>query len=102
MELVLVAAAAVALIMSLVVAALRVGRHAVALRAGMAQSHAARLEALVALDRARERLDAMRRGTDARRDALDGELADLARARQRLALLTEAAGETLRLVRLPR
>jgi hypothetical protein len=102
MALALVVVAAFALLASLALTLLRVGRGASALHAALARSRAARLEALVALDRARERLEAAQAGTKARLAALDGDLVDLARARRRLALLTEAAGEAVRLVRPPR
>ncbi len=68
----------------------------------MRLSHNTRLEALFELDTARARLTSSVAHTTERRAALDAQLAQLARARSMLGLLGEAAGEALRLVRLPR
>jgi hypothetical protein len=81
---------------------MRLGRAALELRRSATLSHTARLEALIALDETRERLTARLAQTTERRAALDARLAELARARAALGLLGEAAGEALRLVRLPR
>ncbi len=98
----LVIAAAVALFASLAFAAVRVGGAARRLRRAVRLSHTTRLEALFALDAARERLSAGVAHTTERRAALDAQLLQLTRARTMLGLLGEAAGEALRLVRLPR
>ena len=94
--------AAVALVASLAFTAVRVGGAALELRKAVRLSHNTRLEALFALDAAHERLAADVAHTTERRAALDAQLAQLARARNMLGLLAEAAGEALRLVRLPR
>jgi hypothetical protein len=100
--LVLVLIAAVALIASLVFTAVRLGGAALELRRTVRLSHNTRLEALFELDEARERLAAGVAETGERRAALDAQLVELGRARAALGLLAEAAGEALRLVRLPR
>ena len=98
----LVVLAAIGLVAALAFAGVRVGREAIALQRVQRASAAARLEALVAFDQARERLTTNVAQTQERRAALETQLAELARARASLALLFEAAGEALRLVRLPR
>ncbi len=102
MILALVIVAAVGLIASVAFTAVRVGRAAAHLRQAVRVSHTTRLEALYAFDAARERLTAGAAHTTEQRAALDAQLARLARARAMLGLLGEAAGEALRLVRLPR
>jgi len=98
----LVVLAALGLVAALAFAGVRMGREAVALQRVQRESAAARLEALVAFDQARERLAANVAQTQERRAALDAQLTGLTRARASLGLLFEAAGEALRLVRLPR
>jgi hypothetical protein len=98
----LVVLAAIGLVAALAFAGVRVGREAIALQRVQRASAAARLEALVAFDQARERLTANVAQTQARRASLETQLAELSRARASLSLLFEAAGEALRLVRLPR
>ena len=102
MPLVLVLVAAVALIASLAFTGARVGGAALELRRAVRVSHTTRLEALFELDRARADLAASVAQTTERRAALDAQLVELGRARASLGLLGEAAGELLRLVRLPR
>jgi hypothetical protein len=100
--LVLVLIAAVALIASLAFTAVRLRGAALELRRAVRLSHNTRLEALFELDRAREQLAANAAVTAERRAELDAQLVELGRARAALGLLAEAAGEALRLVRLPR
>ena len=98
----IVIVAAVALAASVAFTVLRVGRAAVELREARRISHTTRLEALFELDRTREQRTADVVHTVQRRAALDAQLAELRRARDAFGLLGEAAGEALRLVRLPR
>jgi hypothetical protein len=100
--LVLVIVAAVLLIAAVAFAAAKVGRAAMELKRTVRLSRTTRLEALFEFDAAREGLGAAAAHTGERRAALDAQLHELQRARDSLGLLTEAAGEALRLVRLPR
>jgi hypothetical protein len=99
---VLVIVAAVLLVAAVAFAAAKVGRAAMELKRTVRVSHTTRLEALFEFDTARERLDAAVARTGERRQLLDARLLELQRARDSLGLLTEAAGEALRLVRFPR
>jgi hypothetical protein len=100
--LVLVLIAVVALIAAIAFAAVRVAGAALGLRRAARVSHNARLEALYALDHAREQLAAAVAHTGEQRASLDAQVAELGRARASLGLLVEAAGEALRVVRIPR
>ncbi len=102
MLIVLVLVAAVGLLAALVFAGVRVGREAAELQRVQRLSATARLEALVELDQTRARLTASVAHTQEQRAALETRLAALGRARASLGLLLEAAGEALRLVRVPR
>jgi hypothetical protein len=98
----LVLLAAVGLLAALAFTGVRVGREALELQRAQRQSANARLQVLLELDQARERLGTSVAQTQERRAALAAQLGELGRARASLALLFEAAGEALRLVRVPR